>query len=154
MNNQDKMHILSRAVIIDDYKILLCKTLDFEANFYFLPGGHVKQGESAKNSLLREIKEETAVDCVIKRFLGCLEYSFEPFNDDICHNHEYNFIFEVESETLKSNKKILSPEKHIELIWMPIVRLKEIEFEAKPLKNLLELWLNGDSEEKFVSEMI
>ncbi len=77
MSSQDKIHVLSRAVIIHDDKILLCKTLDLEISFYFLPGGHIEHGESAENSLLRELKEETSADCKIKRFLGCLEYSVD-----------------------------------------------------------------------------
>ena len=42
MNDQDKIHVLSRAAVIDQHEILLCKTLELEKNFYFLPGGHIK----------------------------------------------------------------------------------------------------------------
>ena len=34
-NNQDKIHVLARAAIIHEDKILLCKTLDLEISFYF-----------------------------------------------------------------------------------------------------------------------
>jgi 8-oxo-dGTP diphosphatase len=95
MSNKNNIHVLSRAVIIDQNHILLCKTLDLQENFYFLPGGHVEHGESVEISLLRELVEETASEGKIKRFLGCLEYSFEFGANSICHNHEYNFIFEV-----------------------------------------------------------
>lgn len=44
MSNQDNIHVLSRAAIIHDDKILLCKTLDLEVSFYFLPGGHIEHG--------------------------------------------------------------------------------------------------------------
>jgi len=154
MNNQDKIHVLSRAVITHEDKILLCKTLDLEISFYFLPGGHIEHGESAETALLRELKEETGANCKIKQFLGCLEYSFEPGHSSICHNHEYNFIFEVESEYLTSDKRITCPEKHIELVWMPISRLSKIDFRAEPLRKLLPLWLDGNSDNKFMSEMI
>ena len=140
MSDKDKIHVLSRAVIIDQSKILLCKTTDLENNFYFLPGGHIEHGESARNSLVRELKEETGFDCEIKRFLGCIEYSFEPGKNSICHNHEYNFIFEAKSDNLKSNKKILSPENHIELIWVLVSNLNEIDFRPDPLrKSMLQL---------------
>jgi 8-oxo-dGTP diphosphatase len=78
MNNKNNIHVLSRAVIIDQHHLLLCKTLDLKNNFYFLPGGHVEHGESVETSLLRELIEETGSEAKIKRFLGCLEYSFEP----------------------------------------------------------------------------
>jgi len=154
MNNKDKIHVLSRAVIVHDKKILLCKTKNLELNFYYLPGGHIEHSESAKNSLLRELKEETDTHCEIKRFLGTLEYSFEPGNNKMCHNHEYNFVFEAESKYLKSDKKTLSPEKHINLRWISISSLQEIDFRPKPLQKLIPLWLAKNSNEELMSAMI
>ncbi len=132
---------MSRGVIIDQDNILLCRTLDLPISFYFLPGGHVEHAESVEISLLRELMEETGAHCKIKIFLGCLEYSFEPGHSSICHNHEYNFIFESESESLKSNHKIPQIEKHIELIWVPSHQLSEIDFRAEPLRELVPQWL-------------
>ena len=100
---------------MDQNKVLLCKVLDPDMHFYFLPGGHVKHGESVQHALLRELREETGFECRIKKFLGCLEYSFKPDNDNVCHNHEYNFVFQAESKDLTCNKKISCPEKHIKL---------------------------------------
>jgi 8-oxo-dGTP diphosphatase len=154
MDNRDKIHVLSRAAITHQNKILLCKHLDLEKGFYFLPGGHIEHSESAEKALLRELKEESGFTCTIKKFLGCLEYSFEPDHNSICHNHEYSFIFEAESEYLKSDRKIICPEKHIELVWIPILSLSEIDFRAEPLRILLPEWLSENSDNKFMSEMI
>lgn len=154
MSNKDKIHVLSRAAIVDQDKILLCKTLDLEISFYFLPGGHIEHGESAENSLLRELKEETGHICRIKKFLGCLEYSFEPGHSSICHNHEYSFIFEAESEYLKSDREILCPEEHLELVWMPISNLSKIDFRAEALREILPKWLSENTTSKFVSKML
>lgn len=154
MSEKNNIHVLSRAVIIDQNHILLCKTLDLPVSFYFLPGGHVEHGESVATSLLRELMEETGVVCQIKRFLGCLEYSFEPGYSSICHNHEYNFIFEVESDALKINDKILQCETHIELLWMPLTKLSEIDFRAEPLRALIVQWLKLDNDDSFRSVMV
>lgn len=154
MNTKDNIHVLSRAVIIDEDKILLCKTLDLPISFYFLPGGHVEHSESAETSLLRELMEETGAECKIKRFLGCLEYSFEPGHSSICHNHEYNFIFEAESEALKSTHNIAQLEAHIELLWMPLDKLSEIDFRAEPLKKLVPQWIRSPFNNSFESVMI
>lgn len=59
-------------------KFYFAKRVALEVGFYFLPGGHIEHGESAENAFLRELKEETSVRCTIKKFLGCLEHSFEP----------------------------------------------------------------------------
>jgi len=154
MSEKNNIHVLSRAVIIDQDYILLCKTLDLPVSFYFLPGGHVEHGESVETSLLRELIEETGVVCKIKRFLGCLEYSFEPGHSSICHNHEYNFIFEVESDALKSEHNIPQFEAHIELLWMPLNKLLDIDFRAEPLRNLIPKWLELDTNTSFNSVMI
>ena len=154
MNTKNNIHVLSRGVIIDQDHILLCKTLDLPISFYFLPGGHVEHGESVETSLLRELMEETGAHCKIKRFLGCLEYSFEPGHSSICHNHEYNFIFEAESGSLKIEKKIPQLEAHIELIWLPLHQLSEIDFRAEPLRELVPQWLKTPASDVFRSVMI
>jgi 8-oxo-dGTP diphosphatase len=154
MSTKNNIHVLSRGVIIDQDNILLCRTLDLPISFYFLPGGHVEHGESVERSLLRELMEETGAHCKIKRFLGCLEYSFEPGHSSICHNHEYNFIFEAESESLKIEKKIPQLETHIELIWIPLHQLSEIDFRAEPLRELVPQWLKTPASNVFRSVMI
>ncbi len=140
------IHVLSRAVFIDKDHILLCRTLDLKRNFYFLPGGHIEHQESAETALIRELKEETGNEFYIKRFLGCLEHSFEPGHNSICHNHEYNLMFEVSSNKLSSKDKIPQIEKNIEVVWVPFNQLSELDF--RPGQFLIEIiskWLNNES---------
>ena len=85
MGTKNNIHVLNRYVIIDQGHIFLCKPLDLPINFYFLPGGHVEHGESVETSLLHELMEETGAHCKIKKFLGCLEYSFKS-------GHSSNYI--------------------------------------------------------------
>ena len=113
----------------------------------------IEHGESVETSLLRELMEETGTQCKIKRFLGCLEYSFEPGHSSICHNHEYNFIFEAESESLKIGKHIPQLEAHIELIWVPLPQLSEIDFRAEPLRKLVPHWLKSPTSDVLKSVM-
>ncbi len=148
------IHVLSRAVILDHDHILLCKTLDLAQSFYFLPGGHVEHGESAESAVLRELFEESGALCSIKRFLGCLEHSFEPGHNSICHNHEYNFIFEVVSDTLKIANDIPQIENHIKLVWIPVLKLSDIDFRAEPLRLLVPTWLARSEDYAFQSVMV
>ena len=75
MNNN--IHVLARAVIVDQNHILLAYDprphpqhyYEFDRQFYHLPGGHIEFKESAKNALVREIKE------VIQSFKALWEYS-------------------------------------------------------------------------------
>ncbi|HUX78294.1 MAG TPA: NUDIX domain-containing protein [Alphaproteobacteria bacterium] len=154
MSSKNNIHVLSRAVIIDQNHILVCKTRDLPISFYFLPGGHVEHGESAETAVLRELFEESGSQCTIKRFLGCLEYSFEPGHSSICHNHEVNFFFEADSDDLKIQNPIASREEHIELIWLPLREVGSIDFRPEPLKTLILQWLDSNVNNAFRSVMI
>jgi 8-oxo-dGTP diphosphatase len=151
--HQNNIHVLARGVLIDEGSILVCKTLDLPINFYFLPGGHVEHGEAAQDAVIREFIEETESHCSIKRFLGCLEYSFEPGHSSICHNHEYNFVFELQSDDLKVEYPLAQPEDHIALVWMPLAELSKIDFRAEPLRELLPQWIAEAPCNSFTSVM-
>lgn len=153
MSTKNNIHVLSRAVVLDQGHVLLCKTRDLPIPFYFLPGGHIEHGESAEAAVLRELLEESGTQCRIKRFLGCLEHSFEPGHSSICHNHEYNFFFEAESDDLKLQNPLARMEDHIELIWTPLHEIDSIDFRPEPLKTLLPEWLNRSSDLAFRSFM-
>jgi hypothetical protein len=55
---------------------------------------------------------------------------------------------------LKSNHKIPQLETHIELIWMPLPQLSEIDFRAEPLRELVPHWLKYPASDVFRSVMI
>ncbi len=153
MSHKNNIHVLSRAIILDQEHILVCKTRDLPISFYFLPGGHIEHGESAEAAVIRELLEESGSLCTIKRFLGCLEYSFEPGHSSICHNHEYNFFFEAESDGLKVQSTLASLEDHIELVWFPLREINSIDFRPEPLKTLLSDWLKSPKNNAFQSMM-
>lgn len=149
------IHVLSRAVIIDEDHILVCKTTDLEHNFYFLPGGHVEHGESVKDTVIRELFEEAGAKIEIKRFLGCLEYSFIPGYSSMCHNHEYNFFFEATSHELSATEQVSKLEDHIDLMWIPYNQINKIDFRPSPLKDLLPKWLDTNApKDIFHSKMV
>ncbi len=154
MSNPKPPHILARAAIIDQGHVLVCKTLDLEPPFYFLPGGHVDKGESIEQALLRELKEEIGIEAKLEHFLGCLEYEFEPGHSSICHNHEYNFIFKIETGEMSADVQLLSREKNLELLWLPMDQLNEVDFRAEPLVELLPKWLGQSDSERFSSSML
>lgn len=151
--SKNATHILSRAVIIDQGHILLCKTLDMKDNFYFLPGGHVEHGESASNALIRELIEESGFRVVIQRFLGCLENGFESSESCKCHNHEYSFIFEASNADLNIHRIIPKLEAHIVMQWLPLAKLSELPFKAEALKQLIPQWLGLNMDNAFQSTM-
>ena len=142
--SRDKIHVLSRGVLVEKEHILLCKTLDLNSNFYFLPGGHVEHEESLEQALIREFIEEAGDHSLeLRRLLGCLEYTFIPGHNTICHNHEYNFIFEVASRALVFPQVPQQRESHIAFEWLPLASLRGIDFRPEPLKDCLYTWLDA-----------
>lgn len=142
--SKDNTHNVVRAVVIEQGHILLFKTTDMQDNFYFLPGGHIEHGESAKFALHREMIEETGCEITILRFLGCLENVFEISERCKCHNHDYSFIFEVQAKNLKLHTPLSDLDEGAQLLWMPLSELENIEFKAEPLKKLIPQWLDSD----------
>ena len=97
MNNYDvpnsSIHVLARALLVSGDEIILCHVKD--ADWYFLPGGHVENGESAKKTLLRELNEEIGDgEYKIKDYIGTCECVFPLLSDTL--QHEINMIFLVE----------------------------------------------------------
>jgi len=59
----------TRGICFIDGKLLVIKRVKNGKTYYVLPGGHVDEGESFKESVEREIKEETNIDCEQKHLL-------------------------------------------------------------------------------------
>lgn len=153
----DKIHVQSRAVIIKEGHILLCKTVGLMPDFYFLPGGHIEHGESAKDALIRELAEEVGFSFTISRFLGCMEYSFDPrlTTHAKCHTHEYSFIFETSSQALPGPAiPLKQQEKTIEISWIPWPAIEQIDLRPEPFKTLLAKWQKLELNEALESLMV
>lgn len=146
-----EIHVLARAVLIDNGHLLLCKTTGLLSNFYFLPGGHIEEGEQAEKALVRELQEETGKTVAIKRFLGCMEYLFLP-KSPICHQHEYNLVFEVHCSELSSKVIPKQCEEHVELHFIPLKELNNIPFHPEKLLRQLPMWLAIDSQGGFITD--
>lgn len=56
---------IARAIIEENGKFLLCRGKG-KVNFFF-PGGHIEEGESAPEALMREIQEELGEESEVAR---------------------------------------------------------------------------------------
>ena len=64
----------SRALIIKDCKLLTIQMRDSSGIFYILPGGGQQHGETLKESLVRECKEEIGALVTVGELLYIREY--------------------------------------------------------------------------------
>jgi len=133
--NDANIHPLSRALLFQDDNIVLCKPRN--DNWFFLPGGHIESGESAKTALLRELNEEIGSGSYeIKKLIGICENSF-ILKEDIWQQ-EINLIFEAK---IPSNFEIKSQENHLEFMSLKIEDFKHCNFRPAQLKEGLINWL-------------
>lgn len=139
------IHVLARGLLVRGEEIILCRVKD--AKWFFLPGGHVEDGESARNSLLRELKEEIGDgDYDISSFIGACENIFSL--EENLFQHEINIVFKV---NVPSTLKVGTKEDHIEFVTIPKGTLKDYKILPAPLKEGLMTWL--ETNEPFLKEL-
>jgi ADP-ribose pyrophosphatase YjhB (NUDIX family) len=106
------VEIIVRGVCVKRGTILLCRSRG-AANTY-LPGGHIEFGESARNALRREIREELGVESRVGRLLGAVENRFLQKGRRHC---EVNLVFGVSIRALSPDRAPASREKGVEFRW-------------------------------------
>ena len=132
---QSRIHVIARAILLQDDKIVLCRVKGEEK--FFLPGGHVENGETIKQALLRELEEEIgSYDYQLIAFAGVCEGIFSGEKDAL--QQEVNLLFEVHM----SGGQIISKEDHIEFISMDRAALEECEIMPTGIKEGMLEWLD------------
>jgi len=137
MSNKAKaIETIARGVCVKAGKLLLCHTKG--ANNTYLPGGHVEFGETARDSLQREIREELGVSARVGRFLGVVEHTYMRKR---VLQHEVNFVFEFTCRELHRSKEPQSREDYIEFCWASSGKLARFNLEPGSLRKLIPQWL-------------
>ena len=91
--NEKHIETIARGGCIRNGKILLC--LPKDRSYSYLPGGHIEFGETGREALVREMKEETGLDATAGDLLGVVESSFVQKGEKHC---EINLIYEMKVE--------------------------------------------------------
>lgn len=140
------IHIIARGFLVRGDEIILCQVVK-DAKWFFLPGGHVKDGESARAALLRELQEEIGnSDYKITSFVGVCENIFSP--EESVSQHEINIVFKV---NVPHELEVDSKEDHIKFVSVKKKDLKDYKILPAPLKDGLLEWL--ESERPFLKEI-
>ena len=139
-HTQSNIHVLSRAIIIDNNHILLAyNPQKVPDHHYYLPGGHIEHHESAKEALIREIQEETGYISTIDNFVCVLENAWQETSAP-CHTHDVSFIFTIKILELKFNAHIPQKEDYVAFAWFEIDALEKLNLQPKILKTFIPSW--------------
>ena len=77
MSRTENVELTVLCLIEDGDRILLQNRIKEDWQGYTLPGGHVEQGESFVDAVIREMKEETGLDIISPRLVGVKQFPIE-----------------------------------------------------------------------------
>lgn len=133
--NRYKIKIASYLILKKDNKILLSRRFNtnWADGMYSLPAGHIDEGETPLETIIREAKEE--VDVLIS-----------PLNTRIVHIHFQRDVYvDFYFETTEWTGKIIinEPDKCDKIIWVKVDEIENYQIAEKVIKVLLSI-RNGD----------
>ena len=108
---------IARGVCVRNGKLLLCKAKGGKTTY--LPGGHIEFGETGRQALVREIKEELGLDAETGAFLGVVENSFLQHGKP---HAEINLVYELSL----AEGAATAQEDWIEFEWRPLSDLDDL----------------------------
>lgn len=100
---------VARGIAVRDGKLLVC--LAKGGKNCYLPGGHIEFGETGKQALVREVREETGCDSEAGDFLGVLENTFDQHGR---LHAEINLIYRL---SVPPTAEVRAAEEWLEFDW-------------------------------------
>ena len=124
-----------------------------------MPGGGVEDGELVKETVIREVKEESGIAVEVGEMLYVLEY--EPVHCENLYGDmpQISIVFncEVRGEAVIKPASVPDqnpddPSMTSKAVWVPVENLKNIEYVPYIHKNLMGFIETGYFEPNFLSE--
>jgi nucleoside triphosphatase len=108
------------ALIVNDRdEVLLVRSNKWGVK-YTVPGGHIELGERAEDAIVREVKEETGLDCVAEELL-IVQQAIYPKD---YYKHEHYLFMDYVCKTVSSEVKLDGRELQSSIWILPEDALK------------------------------
>ena len=119
---EQHIETIARGVCVKDGKVLLCHPKD--RSYAYLPGGHIEFGETGREALIREMKEETGLDATAGDLLGVVESQFVQKGERHC---EINLIYKMSLVSgLSSSSPLSALEDWICFDWVDCDKIDSV----------------------------
>lgn len=136
------------GILIENDKILLIQHYKNNKKYWLIPGGGNDWGETAKEALIREYKEETNMDIEVDEFLF--------FSETIYPNkerHILNLFFRIHRNEKNDSIVKLGDEAVLtDLKFVTKEELKKMTVYPNIKENLLKL-MNGEKAENYLGSL-
>jgi ADP-ribose pyrophosphatase YjhB (NUDIX family) len=130
------MRQASRAIIINDDKLLVTKRNKFGSEYYILVGGGVEIGESLEQAMYRELQEESGVEVANPRLV---------FTEDAGDMYGLQHIFlceyvsgepalhpdSIEAKISAQGQNTYTP------MWLPLSEVAKVPFRSDKLRRAI-----------------
>lgn len=130
----------AKAIIIENAAVLLCRCVDREGDWYVLPGGGQKPGETLIEAVRRECMEEVGCDVevgplrFVREYIGS-RHDFPNFAKD---EHQIELMFECRLRAGVIARTGPNPDLHQQgVVWMPLSGLRDVRLFPVPLREAL-----------------
>jgi 8-oxo-dGTP diphosphatase len=127
-SEEDAVEVIARAVVLRDGAVLLVQ--EIAQGYWFFPGGHVEAGETSREALLRELREELDAGATVDDGLGEVENRW--VRDGVEH-HEVNHVF---AATIDATDPV-SQEPHLAAGWIGLDHLADTDVRPRVLVDLV-----------------
>ncbi|MBQ8909145.1 MAG: NUDIX domain-containing protein [Clostridia bacterium] len=111
-------------------------------SFWSYPGGHVTLGETTQNAVLREVYEETQIECSITKLLATVELFFERDDGKPFHEIGFYYLLSPTNNLPLSNFSIEENDngkiRQHQFKWVEMEELETIDVRPSDLKSALK----------------
>jgi len=146
--NKYPIRTATKAIIIEDGKILLNKYFSNNKTWYTFPGGGQDHNEDLKSNLKRECLEEMGASVIIEDVLFVREYIADKHNPPTNRigYHQVNIIFQCKLANKTFTTPLQPDPSQVGIEWIPIHSL--LEYNLYPLsirKEIIDYFDNNNS---------
>ena len=134
-----------KAFIVKDGKLLTIKGIDHLGDFYLLPGGGQRPGETMLQALQRECREEINCNAEVGDILYIREYigqnhEFSEYDREV-HQIEYMFFCELPEACCPKIGNV-PDNNQVDIAWLELSNLSEYRLYPQDMREIFSKFGN------------